>query len=319
MYGNEIIRLFQKLNCVTPNEYRGDRNISVGCPLAPYVKEHSSDRDKNPSMSVLSIKGRKSVVKCFCCGYAASLETMMMAVNRLSGFNMRELVTWVEDIEKEKLAAMLDRAVSNVQAPIQPELPHYLNESELNRFDSVISPYLQERGIPKELCEKFEIRLDRRGKKDRIVFPYRDFSGRLLGIRTRRIGDEGYPKYQTMYGFRTMRYLYGEYHFKRTGKIHLVEGELDLLLMHTNGFTNSIALGGANFNEEKASRVLQCAEEAIIILDGDEKGRSCTDEIRRTLKGRMKIVIVELPEGKDPGNMTKEEIQERINDAQFVL
>jgi len=92
----------------------------------------------------------------------------------------------------------------------------------------------------------------------------------------------------------------------------LVEGIFDMLNMWQLGYTNTLCIFGANnFNEKKVNLLDSIGTTRVyIMMDGDIAGRKAAEKILKFLDySNIFATIVKVPEGRDPGNITKEEVR----------
>jgi len=115
--------------------------------------------------------------------------------------------------------------------------------------------------------------------RGRIVFPFEDRRGRVVGFGGRVIAGES-PKYlgtpetplhakgRSLYGLSRARETIGA-----TGRAILVEGYFDVLVLHQAGFTSAVAAGGTTVSREQV-KLLEASgcRDLVLLFDGDEAG-----------------------------------------------
>lgn len=148
--------------------------------------------------------------------------------------------------------------------------------------------------------------------RNRITFPIHDASGRVVAFGARTLGDEE-PKYlnspetplfekrHTFYGWHFAR---GEILRQKTALI--VEGYLDLIMLHQYGFTHSLATLGTAFTEEHATRLKRLVERVYLIFDSDAAGVRATLRAGEVLaQAGIPALVVRLPRGDDPDSLLR--------------
>ena len=65
---------------------------------------------------------------------------------------------------------------------------------------------------------------------------------------------------------------------------------------------------GSSLSEEQEELLATHFKRAMLMLDGDEAGRAATDECLKRLGRRMFVKALELPDGKQPDMLSREEI-----------
>lgn len=153
--------------------------------------------------------------------------------------------------------------------------------------------------------------------RSRIMFPVYDSSGRAVAFAGRLVGkeDEHAPKYLNSPEtpiFKKSETLYGFDKAKGTIRKHdfsiLVEGQIDLVMAHQAGFTNTIAVMGTAFTTAHASKIKRFSNNLALALDGDSAGiASALRTSKIALATGMDVKVVALPEGKDPADMIVED------------
>ncbi|TYP54963.1 DNA primase [Thermosediminibacter litoriperuensis] len=172
--------------------------------------------------------------------------------------------------------------------------------------------FMRSKGVGDDALLKAGLIIPRRDGKgyydrfrDRVIFPIKDITGGTVGFGG-RILDKGEPKYlnspETAV-FTKREQLYGlPVVIKKGGaSIILVEGYMDCISLHQNGFTQTVASLGTSLTEQQAKILKRYSEEVIIAYDADTAGQSATLRgIEILVKEGLKVRVLSLPEGKDP-------------------
>ena len=157
--------------------------------------------------------------------------------------------------------------------------------------------------------------------RGRVIFPIRDISGRTVGFSGRIFEDD--PKHpQAKYinspetkVFHKSRILYGldmaKEGIRKYGFAMLVEGQVDLLMAHQSGFTNTVALSGTSFTEAHAALIKRHSDNLLIAFDGDTAGIAAAGRAAAlALKAGINTKIARLPEGVDPADVMEKDSSE---------
>lgn len=143
----------------------------------------------------------------------------------------------------------------------------------------------------------------------RIMFPFFDRSGRVIGFTGRLINAEkDKPKYLNSPEtevFKKSRFLYGLYQSKKeimkAGECLLVEGQTDLISWHLAGIKNVVAGSGTALSEDQVKMILSLTTCLTIVYDGDPAGiKASVSNIRIPLQLGLDVYLVVLPTGEDP-------------------
>ena len=98
----------------------------------------------------------------------------------------------------------------------------------------------------------------------------------------------------------------------------MVEGFFDCLRVHQAGYRNVVALLGVSLSEAQEKLLLERFPRLLLMLDGDEAGKRASQQLATRLRGRVSLSIVKVPSGRQPDQLSSEEIRRvvsRANDA----
>jgi DNA primase len=143
-----------------------------------------------------------------------------------------------------------------------------------------------------------------------IRFPIYAKDGNLISYSFRTI-DKIDPPYLHPGLSKKTGTLYGENCIDDEVKsIYITEGALDAMWLWQWGFYNALAVLGSP-SLQQIKRVASLGNHFNICFDGDEAGRKYTELMVEELeKRRMNYRIIELPEGKDVQDLTRDELIE---------
>lgn len=181
--------------------------------------------------------------------------------------------------------------------------------------------YLYQRGIHRSTAEYFQVGFYARAGllQGRIVIPLHDGQGRLVGYAGRAIHSDA-PRYKFPIGFRKSLLLFNLHRVRRGGSRQaiLVEGFFDCFHLHQAGFPQTLALMGSSVSAVQQELLRRHFEELVVMLDGDETGRSASPRIVRQLGSVMALRLAEVPAGRQPDQLTPAEIRRVLGNAQTV-
>lgn len=138
--------------------------------------------------------------------------------------------------------------------------------------------YLTKRGLDKEDLIQWEIGFN---NLDRIVFPFKNRLGEVVGSTMRIVGtNTTQPKYihsSNNIVFNKSSYLYGiDKVSSSLGYLIVTEGQMDVIMAYKYGIKNVVATSGTHFMENHAlylKKHLPNIEKIIFIYDGDGAGK----------------------------------------------
>ena len=163
----------------------------------------------------------------------------------------------------------------------------------------------------------------------RISVPQYDHIGRLVNLGGRYVPywsdelswiipsagrEDRTPKWLHSLGFEREWYLYGEDWFELsndgTGTIFIVEGAFDVIYLDQCGVKNVAAINGSHANRPQVEKILKWFDSVILVMDGDEAGRDAAARLERTFSQRTHVATYLIPGGRDPNQMTHDEIDD---------
>ncbi len=150
---------------------------------------------------------------------------------------------------------------------------------------------------------------------ERVSFPIRDSLGRIRGWSARTLDNKNPRKYVNSPNssiFKKSELLYNWHNARKDkGPLILCEGQADVLRFEKEGIGGAVAPLGTAFSENQAYMVKRVKNEAIIVMDGDEKGVMAANKAIGTfLKAGIEPLVVIPPEGKDPDEWLREKGKE---------
>jgi DNA primase len=151
--------------------------------------------------------------------------------------------------------------------------------------------------------------------RGKLMFPIREIRGRVTGFGA-RVLDDSLPKYvnspqtptfdksSTLYGIDRAAAA-----IRKQDAAIIMEGYMDVIMAHQNGITNTVASMGTAITETQVNILKKLSRNLILSLDSDAAGE---EAMLRTVGYEnilnAEIRIIELPEGKDPDEVIKEDI-----------
>jgi DNA primase len=158
--------------------------------------------------------------------------------------------------------------------------------------------------------------------RNRLMFPIRSPSGRLLGFGGRALGDDPAKYLNTAETDRFHKgyVLYGLDHAKRAvreaGKVLLVEGYFDVLAAVAAGIEWTVASMGTALTAEQARLLARYAEEIVVGYDGDDAGEAASRRALAILLGEgVGVRRARFGTGRDPDSLRLEAGAEALRQA----
>lgn len=152
--------------------------------------------------------------------------------------------------------------------------------------------------------------------RGRLMIPIRDQRGRTIAFGGRIIGD-GEPKYLNSPEtplFDKGRTLYNLDRAapasRKTGRLIVVEGYMDVIALAQAGFAEAVAPLGTALTEAQLERLWRMAEVPVLCFDGDAAGqkaalRAAHRALPLLAPGRS-LCFATLPQGQDPDDLVRQ-------------
>ncbi|MBR1569152.1 MAG: DNA primase [Bacteroidales bacterium] len=156
--------------------------------------------------------------------------------------------------------------------------------------------------------------------RERVMFPIHSVSGRVIAFSGRTLKSDNPAKYvnspETEIYIKS-RNLLGIYFAKseisKQDRCILVEGNVDVVMMHQMGISNVVASCGTSLTEEQIRLIKRFTENITIMYDGDNAGlHAAIRAIGMILKEGMNPRVVFLPDGDDPDSFSRKHTLEEI-------
>ena len=243
--------------------------------------------DSNPSLRVDKIDGR---THCFSCGFKTNIYKYfgVLSGNQVS----------------IRIAKLKDKIRTLQISSVGLDFP-----DQMVPFSKVF------RGISKETLKEFEAfylsgeNKDMKHFEDRIIFPIKDITGKIVMFLGRHTMSNGNPKYLNHPSGVTIP-LYPT--IIKNKSIVLVEGIFDMLNCYDKGLHNVVCTFGTNtLQKDTRNKLLpyktQGVEKVYIMFDGDDAGREAAKKIKPLIEEcDFEVEIISLEDDSDPGEFSQD-------------
>ncbi len=217
----------------------------------------------------------KFVALCMSASYGEAKSWLIKAYGKLSypKMSLGESIKFYKPIEKKR----------------------HLNPAMLDELQTW-HPYLAERHLDRQICEKFKVRYD--PATQQIVFPIFDEKGNLLMAPRRSVTSKSFmmdkDAEKPLYGLNVIQ--------KNDIKSCLwVEGPIDMLSCWSHGIPAIASLGSPSEGQiQQVNR--SCLTEIVLACDNDPAGQAFNDELSKKLSMRILRKPLFWPPGKKDAN-----------------
>lgn len=180
--------------------------------------------------------------------------------------------------EFKKSRGLSDESLENFQigyAPKNSAVTSYLNSLPNDQKNLAIDVGAQI-GI---------IRINQRGQghydffRDRVTFPIWDHAGKIRGYSSRAVLKDQMPKYLNSgesfifdKGNILFGYNFAKNHIREKDSVLLVEGNMDVIMLHQYGFKNSVATQGVAISQNSIKLLGNMTKNIFLAMDSDPAG-----------------------------------------------
>lgn len=284
--------------------------INNAIPIVEYASQYLALHKKNgeywcicpfhnDSDASMSFNKDKNSYFCFGCDSKGYLINFVMQYKKLSFPNAIEHILQLVNISLEEKE--------------HSEIFEYLHKNNLKKCesDTLLRPYLDDNvidqytkepikewiveGVSQEVLDKYEVRYNK--NSNAIVFPIRDFNGKIFAIKARTLytnyKDLGLTKYKYYQSIGTNDFLFGLFQnyksIKDKNEVIVLEGAKGVFLAESYGYTNCVSLETNRITEPQMDLLLQLKVDIVMCLD---KGIKITTD--KNLKNKENLTYVNI-------------------------
>lgn len=232
------------------------------------------------------------------------LDISCMTMTRKRNVILEDNRKWLDSMGKKK--TQIDRKDDSIYC--LPYTNYYYDES-FDRFDKDLLLFFHS-----NFCKLYPSTMGLLYNK--LVIPIY-FKERLEGVALRDTTGTFQPKWMYDPQHWKISHILYNYdnaleHIKKykESNIILVEGIFDVWSYHAIGIYNVVAIFGSSLSKTQGNLLLNTGLEWILSFDNDNAGVKCTKKVLEQYGLKADIKIITLPEGKDPGDCTNEELMQ---------
>ena len=284
-------------------------NLRGKCPL------HEGDGDRS-----LSVSPQKGLFFCFSCKKGGNVLDL---VRELEGGSVRDAALLLRDSFLSGEGEPPPSPAAKVQ-PARKSKAEKPEEDEEKAAAPEINPplgfslrvdpdheYGQSRGMGSSVFEYLEAGfcLSKGLFAGTFVFPLHNERSELVGYAGRALDNDEERKYRFPKGLKKRLLLFNFHRevAEQEDEVILVEGFFGLARVKELGFP-CVALMGSKMTEEQEALLTTYFKRVVICLDADEAGRIGRDDCLMRLGRQMFVRAVDLPEGKQPDTVSREDL-----------
>ena len=153
--------------------------------------------------------------------------------------------------------------------------------------------------------------------RGRVIFPFRDVQGRVIGFSGRDVTGTSEAKYinspETSIFFKS-KFLFGldkaKPAIRKNNVAMLMEGPVDTILAHQIGYGIAVSTSGTAVTATHLQLLAKLTGRLIIAFDGDAAGARATIKvIEQAFAQGIHCKVAVLPEGNDPADLIAKEVR----------
>lgn len=305
---------------LTPRKGKLGQQISISCPLAPWM--HDKRSDSRPSLSIgFGDKVEWTVFRCFSCHEQGRLWQLIDSYGVLaSRQDIRDFATKVMEHDRPLLSSrfeVLHYEISLLEDHIAVERIKALDPSVLDHFIDPLKvsdarEYLKRRSVPEDIVRAWGIKYDHR--QGRILFPVKVPTGELVGAVGRAIRPDVEPKYYNYFTPPIGRTLGGWGHLTDSPFLIVVEGWFDLIRAYRWGSqlqADAVCTWRSEMTAEQAAHISGLDKTVQIWYDQDKAGETGWEKARDMLSPSYQLKRARWEDvNVDVGSMSFRDFQE---------
>jgi DNA primase len=321
----------------------------------------------NEKTGSFSVNRERGLYYCFGCGAGGNVVTFLMehdgmhfaqAVEELAsqaGLPLPKQAPDPDRDRREELKEALDAAASfyqqQLKGPAGTEAVAYLKSRGITGttaktyrlgyapggWENLLT-HLKDKGYREPLLAEAGLIKRREGGgfydtfRSRLVFPFMDRRGRVVGFGARLLKDDAEgPKYLNSPEtplYQKGRVLYGlpqaAESLNREERALLVEGYFDVLSLHQADIPSAVAASGTAFTPQQGQILKRLVKRVLLIFDADPAGAKAAFRSYAGLSREgLDVMFVPMPGGEDPDTMIRSEgpeaFRSRLRHAESIV
>lgn len=157
---------------------------------------------------------------------------------------------------------------------------------------------------------------------DRVLFPIKDASGRVIAFSGRILKKSpNEPKYLNspetkLFNKRSVLFNFdlARGPIRQQKSVVLFEGFMDVIAAYRSGIQNGVASMGTSLTDEQIYMLERVTDTLYVCYDSDMPGQRATDRALKLLGGnsRLNLGVIQMPDGMDPDEYLRAQGQEKF-------
>lgn len=157
---------------------------------------------------------------------------------------------------------------------------------------------------------------------DRVLFPIKDASGRVIAFSGRILKESpNEPKYLNspetkLFNKRSVLFNFdlARGPIRQQKSVVLFEGFMDVIAAYRSGIQNGVASMGTSLTDEQIYMLERVTDTLYVCYDSDMPGQKATDRALKLLGGnsRLNLGVIQMPDGMDPDEYLRAQGQEKF-------
>jgi len=269
----------------------------------------------------LGINPSKGLFNCWKCSEKGNIVRLVAKIRNVSFIEAKEIISPTSELKK-----ILEERNKVVEEPIitpnkdfkLPEHTYRFRKDKTDLWQETALMFLRQKyGLNWSDVEQADLHYCVYGRyKNSIIIPFY-LNGKMVNFigrswdKTAKKRYDNCPNELSLVNVKKM--VYNCNNAKGKQQVIIVEGCFDAI---KTGLDRTVALCGTEITQEQRNALIELkAEELIILFDNDPHLTSTSkkaQDLANYLSAFGKTKVIQLPSGKDPGDMTREEIDKLL-------
>jgi len=243
--------------------------------------------DTNPSFRIDKVSG---VAHCFSCGFKVNIFTHFGIFTVGNNIKVAKLKAKISAIKESLFGVEPPKGLSSFSKSFRG-----ISLNTLKQFEACYTNLVPE-------------------LEDRVMFPIKDITGKVVVYVCRHILSNGNPRYINYPSGASMPLFPARPTEAGHTSLVLVEGIFDMLNVYDKGVTNVACCFGtntlkSNIKEKLLPYKASGVTRIYIMFDGDEAGRKAANETKPLIEEHdFSVELISLHDDTDPGDLSVEDI-----------
>ena len=311
MFNIEIFLIQEKIEYRTDGKNVGRNEINVCCPYCGEARFH------------LGINSQKNKFNCWICSEKGDLVKFISKLKNISFLEAKQIINPVSDLkralENRKKIEEVQESIKNKNLKLPPYTKPFIKGSP-NIWQNAAYKFLKSKyNLSWEQILEADLHYCYFGKYgNNIIVPFYSRTGSLINFLGRTWDKKSKMRYknckneEAVVKMKDMVYTYNRIK-KGLPCLIIVEGVFDAIKV---GLDRAVALCGSEVTQKQKNLIIELKpKKTLVMFDNDPHLKTTSIKAKKLadyLSAFGESKVIQLPQGKDPGDLSIEEIEKII-------